>query len=150
MVGKALALLLTVAAVASGAAPAGAARRGPAPSASLAGFVCRPAFSPRDRMIEVTATMRPAAGSDRMEMRFQLLERLPGAAFRVVHGGDLGRWLPEPPASGQTPVAAWVVRKPVLNLYAPASYRFRVTFRWLEQSVVVTSETRVSAVCAQS
>ena len=85
-----------------------------------------------------------------MEMRFQLLERPAGQRFRPVHGGDLGRWLQEPPASGGAPVTAWIVKKPVFNLYAPADYRFRVTFRWLTQSVVTASATRLSALCQQS
>ena len=141
--------MLAVGMLAAGAAPALAATRSEPANASLGPLVCQPATNPLSRMIEVTATMRPMPGAARMELRFVLLQRLPGYTFAPVHGGDLGRWLPEPPASGQGPVEAWVVKKPVVNLYAPAAYRFRVTFRWLGQSSVIAKTTRVSPICEQ-
>jgi hypothetical protein len=149
VVGKALALLLTVAGVALGAAPTVAARGAEPPSASLGPLVCRPATSALSRMIEVTATMRPVPGTERMQLRFVLLERIPGYAFRPVRGGDLGRWLHEPPATGGGPVTAWIVKKPVVNLYAPADYRFRVSFRWIGTESVIATSARVSPVCEQ-
>ena len=143
-------LAFVIAAFAGGGAPALAAAPSAPPNASLGSPQCRPGFTSLDRIIGVTATMRPLAGADQMEMRFQLLARLPGERFHLVHGGDLGRWLQEPPASGGAPVTAWVVKKQVLNLYAPAAYRLRVTFRWLSQSLVSASATRFSPVCLQS
>jgi hypothetical protein len=99
--------------------------------AALRGFVCQQAVNPLNRVIGVSAVMRPVPGTVRMELRFQLLERQPGQWLHVVHGGDLGRWRhPSPPTFGQNPGDTWIVNKPVANLDAPAIYRFRVTFRW--------------------
>jgi len=101
-------------------------------------------------VIAVTATTRPLPGTQRMALRFQLLERLPGQWFHQVRGGDLGRWKhPNPPTFGQRPGDTWVVNKPVANLDAPAVYRFRVTFRWVAWSGAITRATRLSALCAE-
>ncbi|HET9125886.1 MAG TPA: hypothetical protein VFN65_13485, partial [Solirubrobacteraceae bacterium] len=40
-------------------------------------------------------------------------------------------WItPSDPSLGQLPADVWKLRKVVLNLPAPATYRFRVSFRW--------------------
>jgi hypothetical protein len=112
------------------------------PRASLQGFVCQPAANQLSRLIEVTAVMRPISGTESMELRFDLLEQRPGHPFRQVYGGDLGRWR-------QLSVATWTIHKPVVNLPAPAVYRFRVTFRWVGSSGVIGNQTRVSPLCTQ-
>jgi hypothetical protein len=148
--GRPLALLLAIAGLAGGAVPATAAAPAPSVPASLRGFVCRQAMTPLNRIVEVTATMRPLAGTERMSLRFQLFERLPGQWFHLVRGGDLGRWRhPNPPTFGQQPGDTWVVNKPVANLDSPAVYRFRVTFRWVGWSGSVTKAVRLSQLCAE-
>lgn len=132
------------------AGTAAAATTGSAPTA-LSGAFCRQASDSLSRMIEVTATMRPIPDTEQMALRFQLLERLPGGRWHRLHGGDLGRWRhPNPPTFGQQPDDTWVVNKPVVNLHAPAVYRFRVTFRWLTWDGVITTAVRRSPLCIES
>jgi hypothetical protein len=109
--------------------------------ASLSGFVCRRAHDSLNRVISVTATMRPVAGTDRMQLKFVLLQRLPGQWLHRVHGGDLGRWKVLSPRP-------WAISKPVVNLPAPAVYRFRVGFRWLAASGrVIVMQTLLGPAC---
>jgi hypothetical protein len=67
-----------------------------------------------------------------MSLRFQLVSRS-GAAqpFSAVRGGDLGRWIsPANATLGQLSGDVWKLDKQVIDLAAPETYRFRVTFRW--------------------
>jgi hypothetical protein len=86
-----------------------------------------------------------------MQMRFVLLRELAGqSTFSSVHGSGLGNWLSPPnPTLGQIPSDVWILNKPVVNLRAPAVYRFRVTFRWIGRSGVIGSRTRLSPLCTQ-
>ena len=50
----------------------------------------------------------------------------------VVRGRGLGSWIsPTDPTLGQQAGDVWILNNPVVNLFAPAAYRFRVTFRWI-------------------
>lgn len=102
------------------------------PRARLTRLACHHALQPRDRLVALTAEMRPLADTHRMHLRFELLrEWRRGAGFGEVRGGDLGRWKSPPdPTLGEHPGDVWRLRKLVLNLAGPATYRFRVTFRW--------------------
>jgi hypothetical protein len=121
------------------------------PHARLTRSTCHRALQPRDRMVAITAVMRPVPGTHRMHLRFELLRRWPGGAFAEVSGGDLGRWKSPPDATlGQHPDDVWRLRKLVLNLAAPATYRFRVTFRWSGAHGRTLSEAiRLSRTCYQ-
>jgi hypothetical protein len=131
-----VACALSLAAAGTGGASASSAATSSPPRAALQGFVCQRAANALDRGIEDIAVMRPMAGTQRMEMKFVLLRRTGfGAPFYPVQGGDLGRWRqPKPPSLGQRPSDVWRVKKLVVNLTAPAAYRFRVTFRWIGAS----------------
>ena len=84
--------LLACAVVLAAATPAAALAPTPAPRASLQGFVCQRAANSLDRVIAVTAVMRPVSGTQRMQMRFVLQRRGAGTgSFTTVQGGDLGR-----------------------------------------------------------
>jgi hypothetical protein len=137
-------------------APTGfaAATSSPASKTALEGFGCHRSANSLNRWIEITAVMRPVTGTARMSMKFQLLrKRAPSKLFADVSGGDLGKWIypTDPPTLGSRPGDRWTVQKPVANLYAPAVYRFRVSFRWLGSSGQVLAETsRVSRLCSQS
>jgi hypothetical protein len=136
------------------AAAAPAAAVGPAtpPRASLDGFVCQRASSSLDRVIAVTGVMRPVSGTQQMEMRFVLQRRPAGTSvFTPVRGGDLGRWLqPKPPSLGQNPSDVWRLRKLVANLVGPATYRFRVSFRWTGSTgLILNRTTLMSDACAE-
>jgi hypothetical protein len=138
----------------AGTAGAAVVAPSPPPRASLQPIVCVRGSNRLDRAVAVTAVMRPVPGTWRMELRFQLERRPSGAtAFSQVYGGDLGRWRhPTNPATlGQRPGDVWRLKKEVVNLVAPAVYRFRVTFRWSGSAGQALGQvTRLSGACAQT
>lgn len=113
-------------------AVAGAATPVP-PRDELGAFVCQKALDPPARAVSVQAVMRPLTGTLRMQMRFDLMRQLAhGTAFTLVRGRLLGSWIsPQDPTLGQQPNDQWIVNHPVVDLPAPGTYRFRVTFRWI-------------------
>jgi CARDB len=137
-----------LAAVGSGAAGALA---GVPPRAQLRSFVCQRALDPPARGIQVVAVMRPLPGTDRMQVKFQLLRTSNGHAAGSVAGGDLGKWRsPSDPSLGREAGDVWNLRKQVVNLPAPDVYRFRVSFRWIgPRSHVLGSAERLSPNCDQ-
>jgi CARDB len=101
------------------------------PRAQLRDFVCQTALDPPARGVQVIAVIRPLPNTKQMQLRFQLLRKSKRHAG-AVSGGDLGRWLsPADPTLGSEPGDVWNLKKQVINLPAPAEYRFRVSFRWL-------------------
>ncbi len=112
--------------------PAAPATAADAPRAALEGMVCQRASNALDRAVQVTAVMRPVSGTEQMAMMFELQQRPSGAStFSNVRAGDLGKWRhPLDPTLGQRSGDLWKLSKPVVNLAAPAFYRFVVTFRW--------------------
>jgi hypothetical protein len=114
-----------------------------APRAQLRGFICQKAFDPGQREVSVTAVMRPVKGTDKLEIRFDLLSRAPGATtVTVVQGGNLDTWLtPTNPSFGTRPGDVWEVNHPVVGLPAPDTYRFQVSFRWLGSHDQILSST---------
>lgn len=118
-------------AVGSGTAAAGAAAP---PRSQLRAFVCQRALDPPARAVSIQAVMRPLAGTSKMEMRFDLTRQLkPGARFRLVRGRFLSSWIaPADSTLGQRPGDVWIVNHPVVDLAGPATYRFRVSFRWTD------------------
>ncbi len=122
----AAASVLTV--LAATAAGVGAAQ----PRAQLRRFDCQRAVDPAARTVAVRAVMRPLPGTLKMAMRFELLSKTrTGHPYSPVRGGDLGSWIsPSNPTLGQRSGDTWTVKKPVVDLAAPADYRFRVFFRW--------------------
>jgi hypothetical protein len=122
------------------------------PRARVSGLTCQHALDPAARAVSITAVMRPLRGTHHMRMRFQLLSKAKrAAAYAPVTGGDLGTWVsPATPTLGQRPGDVWKVRKPIVGLAAPASYRFRVSFRWLgAHGRVLGTSARESGVCFQ-
>src|SRR5436305_852701 len=139
----------TVPAVAVAPAPAASARP---PRAELGNFVCQRAVDPPAREVAVTATMRPVSGTERMALKFMLERRTPRRhRFTVLHGRGLDSWeYPDPPTLGQLPNDVWNLIHKVVNLAGPASYRFRVLFRWTGTGGRVLSQAaRLSPVCHQ-
>jgi CARDB len=115
------------------------------PRAQLRQFTCKRALDPGSRKISVMAVMRPVAGTRRMEMRFVLLRHGGPGPTTIVSGGDLGHWLePSDPTLGQHPGDVWELKHPVVDLSAPATYRYAVSFRWLgsRQHVIATDVDR--------
>jgi hypothetical protein len=102
------------------------------PRAQLSDFVCQQARQAPNRYIYVLAVMRARPGTQRMEMRFQLLQRTPGSArWQRMRGRYLNTWIhPDIATLGQQPGDVWQEKKQVASLPAPAVYRLRVSFRW--------------------
>ncbi len=133
---------------------AGIAAASEPPRASLTGFQCQQASEPAGRGMQTIAVMRPLSGTKAMRLRFELLSKpRSGGGYTVVAQGDLGRWIAptNPPTLGQRPGDKWILKKQVVDLAAPASYRLRVDFRWLgTHSRVLGTATRYSPVCVQT
>jgi CARDB len=124
----------------------------PPPRDQLRTFVCQKALDPPGRAVSIQAVMRPVTGTAKMQMRFDLMRRTkPGAPFKVVRGHFLGSWLtPAEPTLGQRPGDVWIVNHPVVDLPAPAVYRFRVSFRWIGSGgQQLSSAVQTSSNCYQ-
>jgi CARDB len=134
-VGLALGVAAGVAAATIGSATAAGASA-PPPRDALGSFVCQKALDPPARAISVQAVMRPVAGTSKMQMRFDLMRQSQaGGRFQLVRGRALGSWIsPQNPTLGQRAGDVWIVNHPVVDLPAPATYRFRVSFRWTGSS----------------
>src|SRR5947209_3699827 len=89
---------------------------------------CHASLDAAQRYAVFSGTMRSLrAGQDRMEMRFDLFRRAPGAsAFKRVAAPGLGVWNRADPGVGR-----FKFRQKVENLGAPAAYRAVVGFRWV-------------------
>ena len=115
-------------------------------SAALRGSVCHNALDPADRSMSVTAVMRPVAGTQKLQLKFDLWVSENGAPATKTRGRNLGVWLtPKNPTLGQLPGDVWNFKKYVVQLDAPAAYQFRVSFRWLGSDGQVLSTTQRSA-----
>ena len=123
------------------------------PRAQLGSPVCHRALDPVGRSFAVTATMRSMTGTERLAVNFRLLEKPAGAAaYSQVNAPGLGHWISptDPPTLGQLPGDVWYVKHPVVDLDAPASYRFLVEFRWFgSRQQVLRTQTLRSSVCVQ-
>jgi hypothetical protein len=139
-------------ALAVGSRPAAAQSSSTPANDQLRSFVCQKALDPPARAISVQAVMRPLTGTSKMQMKFDLMrETKAHPRFAVVHGKGLGSWLtPDNPTLGQRPGDMWIVNHPVVDLAAPATYKFRVTFRWLgAQAQTLSTAVQSSSACYQ-
>jgi CARDB len=124
------------------------------PRAELTQYDCQRALDPADRSVSVQAVTRPLTDTRRLAVKFDLLERTPATATATataVRADGLGVWItPTDPSLGQLPGDVWRLNKTVLNLDAPATYQFRVIFRWTgAHGKVLGTATRFSRVCGQ-
>jgi hypothetical protein len=88
--------------------------------------------------------MRQVSGSDRMWLRFKLLER-GDAGFHVLKAPGLGRWRKSKPAVG-----AFAYRQAVRGLEAGSLYKAEVDFRWYDaDGNLLQTATRRSTACRQ-
>lgn len=150
-VGFALGLAAGVAAAAIGSATASGASAPPS-RAQLGSFVCQKALDPPARAISVQAVMRPVTGTSKMQVRFDLMRQSsPGGPFKLVRGRLLGSWIsPSNPTLGQRSGDVWIVNHPVVDLPAPATYHFRVSFRWVgSRGQQLATAVQSSANCYQ-
>jgi len=91
--------------------------------------------------------MRAIPGAVRLRMRFVLQARTPeDPVWTRVDAPGFGRNFTSAPGVGR-----YVYAKRVVDLPAPADYRVRVRFRWLNAlGRVIARETRTSRACRQS
>ena len=122
--------------------PASAAANGPA---SVRVLQCVSALDIAERNAIFEGDMRTVRGAARMQMRFTLLAREPGEGWTRVTGAKLDTWV-----TSDAGRLRYVYDKRVDGLLAPARYRVRVRYRWLdEDGGVVTRARRISRVCRQ-
>ena len=116
-----------------GVAPAAAAgAAGDQPHAQLKGYRVPACAGPAGPYGRGQGGDAAAAGTQRLELKFDLLVSHPGSPAAPVRSGDLGVWSePKNPTLGQLPGDVWNFQKTVVDLDAPATYQFRVSFRWL-------------------
>ena len=122
------------------------------PRAQLRSFMCVTALDPPSRAISITAVMRPLNGTTKLQLKFQLFSRTSSTRpYTRVRGGDLNSWVSPTDASlGTRAGDVWKLNKPVVDLKAPATYRFRVTFRWIgAHDKVLGTSVRTTASCFQ-
>jgi hypothetical protein len=119
--------------------------------AALRAYGCSPNVQPLLRGLDVTAVMRPLAGTQTLRMRFDLLRasRRSGR-YRAVHAKNLGHWIsPSDPALGRQPGDVWNVTHPVVGVARPGYYRLQVAFEWLgPKSRRLALVTRSTPACA--
>lgn len=97
------------------------------PSASATLQQCFTAAAETERSATFAGEMTAIAGTTRMEMQVNVLERTPEEmVYHTVTAPGLGVW-----RSSDTGVKAYTYLKQVTNLAAPAFYRGAVRFRWL-------------------
>jgi hypothetical protein len=144
---------VAVCAIALGSTTAATATTTPAPATDqLKAFVCQKAVDPPARALSVQAVMRPVTGTSKMQMKFDLMRQTrTHPHFTVVRGKGLGSWLtPEDPTLGQRAGDVWIVNHPVVDLAAPATYKFRVTFQWIgAQGQTLSTAVQSSSACYQ-
>jgi len=122
------------------------------PRDQLTSLVCQKALDPPMRAVSIQAVMRPVAGTAKMQMRFELMRQTARRGpFTMVRGRLLGSWIsPQNPTLGQRPDDVWILTHPVVDLAAPATYRFRVMFRWTgAQGQRLATAVQTSAGCFQ-
>ena len=96
--------------------------------------------------------MRPLAAGRRLAVRVDLWQRVPGARWtQRTDVPGLGVWIaPSNPQLGSQPGDIFKYRQSVGRLAVPASYRFRVSFRWSDAAGAVVRATSVTtATCRQ-
>jgi len=138
---KRIALILAAAA-AFGAAPAAAADS----TARVALLSCGTGLSSGERTAVYEGRMRRVSGTRKMQMRFALQWRQPGAKrWAGIKAPGLGTWVSSNPG-----VKSYTFTKRIENLAAPASYRVVVRFRWLDaRGHTLHSDTIVARPCRQ-
>jgi len=116
----------------------------PSASATLEQCVAGSAQSERSAIFAGEMTSMP--GSLRMAIRIEIQEQMSGEApFHTVTASGLGAWRVSDPG-----VQAYRYNKQVTNLFAPASYRATIHFRWLNaKGRLMRSSVRHTLRCRQ-
>jgi hypothetical protein len=108
---------------------------------------CQTGADPANRYAVFAGSMPALPSSPRMEMRFDLLQRHPGAAgYARIPLPHWGQW----ERTDRPGIVGFVFTKRVEQLAAPAVYRAVIRFRWYDgDGNLVRSAKRLSAPCRQ-
>ena len=139
--------LAMIAALLAGALVPATASAAPATAISSARLVsCESALNPADRLATFEGRMRTLRGTSRMQMRFTLQTRgTDQVSWHALAAPGFGRWLTADPGVGR-----YVYTKRVVSLFAPATYRTLVRFRWLGRGGRrIASDRSTSPICHQ-
>ena len=136
-------LAVAVIATAPAAARAAAQQRPPLQARLLS---CATGATAGARTAAFSASMPALAGTARMWIRFDLLQRMPGETdFAPVALPAWGRW-----ERSQTGRAGFIYTKRVRALRAPGAYRARVRFRWYDANGRLQRRSqRITKTCRQ-
>lgn len=114
---------------------------------------CRRSLRVEGRTAIVGATMRPIAGSTHFAVKIDLYQRPLGTSHWTLRADvpGLGSWTaPSDPEIGNRPSDVFRYRQAVGRLVVPYAYRFKIGFRWLDDSGVVLREaTATTRGCRQ-
>jgi len=118
-----------------------------APTGSARLLACDSALDPADREATFEGRMRTVRGATKLQMRFTLQTRGKGQVnWHALSAPGFGRWLSSDPGVGR-----YVYTKRVVALFAPASYRTQVRYRWIGRGGRrVASDRATSPVCNQA
>jgi hypothetical protein len=133
-------------ATADGAQAGAPAAPGQEPSASATLEQCVAGAAQSERSAMFAGEMTALPGSARMAIRIELQELMSGEAlFHTVTASGLGTW-----RVSDAGVKAYRYNKQVTNLFAPASYRATIHFRWLNaRGHLMRSSVRHTLACRQ-
>jgi CARDB len=121
----------------------GAASAAPRAEAKLT--ACHADAAAAGRSLSATAVMRSRPGSARLDVRFDLLARGAGGAWRRIAGPGLGSWI-----KSDAGVTAFRAVKTIQGLAAPGIYRVAVRFRWIgPRGRVQAIASRLTGPCVQ-
>jgi len=137
-------LAITAALLCALLAPAAASA---APTGSARLLTCDSALDPADRTATFEGRMRTVRGATKLQMRFTLQTRGKGQVnWHALPAPGFGRWLSSDPGVGR-----YVYTKRVVALFAPASYRTQVRYRWIGRGGRrVASDRATSPACNQA
>lgn len=108
---------------------------------------CQTGAAAADRFAVFSGSMPAIRGARTLEMRFELLERQPGGqGFARVVLPRWGTW----EKTTRRGVPGFIFTKRVEQLAAPAAFRARLTFRWLDRrGATLRTARRTSPTCHQ-
>jgi hypothetical protein len=106
---------------------------------------CQTGSDAAHRLATYHAQMQAVSGTARMSMRFQLIQRVPGASPRQVADSGLGAW-----HRSRSGVKKFGYSQTVKGLEAGVLYRSAVQFRWFDSSGRVIRRAKVmSGSCSE-
>ena len=111
-------------------------------------LTCSSGVTPLERSLTVSGSMPSIAANNKMWMRFELHQKLPGATatYKRVKLPAWNPWVKSDPQ-----VSGLVFERTVDSLVSPANYKVIVRFRWYNAAGNrIRSKSKTSKVCRQT